>query len=203
MNRGLRNGTDLCGWWRTEFLVSLWDPSSRALSTAVSRRSSMLLSVFSLSWGTTADTQTHAKPWIKKLEFGFSQKKKTHRKYLGNIKSLNCIQFWVAAQTPGVCNSSQSLPLWQGTLRCRYQCTKPKKYTSCLPKFPPNLIFMQNKTQISPSLHATMGKPFFFVIWILLLYPALTVCWPQNIFQYISHCCMKRSTMWSLNGLCD
>lgn len=100
----------------------------------------------------------------KSLNSVFHKKKKTHRKYLGNIKSLNCIQFWVAAQTPGVCNSSQSLPLWQGTLRCRYQCTKPKKYTSCLPKFPPNLIFMQNKTQISPSLHATMGKPFFFVI---------------------------------------
>lgn len=29
--------TDLCGWWRTEFLVSLWAPSSRALSTVLSR----------------------------------------------------------------------------------------------------------------------------------------------------------------------
>lgn len=39
--------TDLCGWWRTEFLVSRWAPSSRALSTVLSRWSSMLLSAVS------------------------------------------------------------------------------------------------------------------------------------------------------------
>lgn len=69
------NGTDLCGWWRTEFLVSLWDPNSRALSTAVSRRSSMPWSMFSLSWSTAAYAQTNAKTYIKKLVFCFWIKK--------------------------------------------------------------------------------------------------------------------------------
>ncbi len=87
----LCNGTDLCGWWRTEFLVSLWDPSSRALSTAVSRRSSMLLSVFSLSWSTTAYTQTHAKARIKKLVFCFWVN--TPENILGTSRALTAFDF--------------------------------------------------------------------------------------------------------------
>lgn len=89
-------------------------------------------------------THMNAKPSIKKLEFCFL---KPHKISWDNIKNPSCIQFWVATQTPGVITpASQWVLLCRGTLRCRYQCAKAEKCTSCPVKYPSTLIFMQNKT---------------------------------------------------------
>lgn len=201
----LCNGTDLCGWWRTEFLVSLWDPSSSALSTAVSRRSSMLLSMFSLSWSTTAYAQTHTRKALdQKACILFLDLKKQPTKCLGNNRRRNCVQFSVATETLGVVTpASQSCcgkRPWNVDISVQRKRTAAHAQPSIHPIFSLCKIKLRSVCLCTPQWDNITFLP---VIWILLLYLALTVCWPQNILQCISHSCMKRSTICNLNGLCD
>lgn len=119
------------------------------------------------------------------------------RKYLGTNKRHNCIRFRVATQTPGV-ETPDSRPRcgrrpWDVVI----SATKAKTCTSCPAEYPSKLIFMQTK---NPNLS---GKRYIFPRDLNPPAVSVTVCWPQNILQCISHSCMKGSTIWNLNGLCD
>ena len=156
----------------------------------------MLLSTFSLSWSRTVHTPTNAKPGIKRLVLCFWMKSSPHGNISGLTSAITAFDFGLQHKPRG--ETPDSRPRcgrrpWDVVI----SATKAKTCTSCPAEYPSKLIFMQTK---NPNLS---GKRYIFPRDLNPPAVSVTVCWPQNILQCISHSCMKGSTIWNLNGLCD